>query len=70
MKERWKDPNYVEFQKNHPSMKNRFGKDNPAAVAVNIEGKDFDTKRAAAKHFNVSMTTITRWIENGRGKIK
>ena len=69
MLERWKDPKYVEFQKNHPKMKNRFGGDNPAEVSVEVDGIKFETKRNAANHFGVSIPTISRWIKNGRGRV-
>ena len=36
--------------------------------AVTIDGIEFESRRAAAKHYGVSDTTICNWIKRHRGK--
>jgi group I intron endonuclease len=42
------------------------GKLNPAALRIAVDGLEFDTKREAMKHFDISYTLLQKWITLGR----
>ena len=54
-------------------LKNRSrsfkGKMNPAALRVEVDGIEFDTKRDAMKHFDVGYSVLQRWLKEGKAKL-
>jgi group I intron endonuclease len=38
----------------------RIGKDNPAAIKIEVDGMIYETRRECAKHFNISEPAVTK----------
>lgn len=45
------------------------GKMNPAALRIEVDGIEFDTKREAMDYFGVGYGVIQRWLREGRAKL-